>query len=246
VEEATRVTSEPTRRQRPGSGFRVVWITVVTFAVVAIAVLVAARDQGGGGSSTSRGAVAGTQARKLAPFGAIELSGSNIVTVQVGRPQTVLVHADRNVLSRVTTAVRSGNLIIGNEPGTLASKSRMSVEISTPSVSTLRLSGSGTISAHGIRSQHLTVVVSGSGVIEASGQVTSLNANVSGSGDAMLGELASQDATATLGGSGTIVLTATRSLNASVTGSGSILYAGDPASVSTMTPGEGVIVPIAE
>jgi hypothetical protein len=62
----------------------------------------------------------------------------------------------------------------------------------------------------------------------------------------MLGELASQDSTATLGGSGTIVLTATRSLNASVAGSGSILYAGDPASVSTTTPGEGVIVPIAE
>jgi hypothetical protein len=135
VEEATRVTAsrvtEPARVRRPGSGSRSVRIVVVLFAVAAIAVVVAAREQSGGRSSTNRGAIAGTQTRKVAPFDAIELSGSNIVTVQVGRPQTVVVYADRNVVSRVTTVVRAGKLVIGNEPGTVTSKSPTSVEIST-------------------------------------------------------------------------------------------------------------------
>ena len=62
----------------------------------------------------------------------------------------------------------------------------------------------------------------------------------------MLGGVVSRNATATLGGSGTIVLTATKSLKAWVTGSGSILYAGNPAVVTSSVPGNGVVIPVAE
>lgn len=221
-------------------------MAVTLFVVATIAIVVVAREQSDGRSPAARGAVAATEARTVAPFGAIVLSGSNVVTILVGRPRSVVVHADRKLLRRVTTVVRSRELVIGNEPGTVSSTIPMSVEISTPSLSALRLTGSGTISARGVRAPHLTVVVSGSGVVEAAGRASSLHASVSGSGDAMLGEIVSRHATATLGGSGTIVLTATQSLTASVTGSGSILYAGDPTHVSTSIPGDGVVVPIAE
>jgi hypothetical protein len=182
----------------------------------------------------------------VAPFRGVELTGGNVVTIRVGRPQAVVVRADRDLLGRVTTVVRSGTLVIGNKPGSINSETPMSVEISTPLLSALLLTGSGTISARGIRTARLAVEVSGSGVVEAAGRATRVGVSLSGSGDAVLGEVASRDAIATLGGSGTIVLDVTRSLRAWVTGSGSILYAGDPAMVTASVPGDGVVVPVAE
>jgi hypothetical protein len=220
-------------------------MTIVLFAIVSATAVLLAHDHRGSSASDGR-AMPGTEIRKLAPFRGVELSGGNVVTIRVGRPQAVVVRADRDLLGRVTTVVRSGTLVIGNKPGSMSSRTPMDVQISTPSLSALLLSGSGTISARGIHAARLKVVVSGSGVVEAEGRVIRLGVSLSGSGDATLGELVSRDAIATLGGSGTIVLTATKSLKAWVTGSGSILYAGNPASVAASVPGNGTVVPIAE
>jgi hypothetical protein len=223
---------------------RRVAVTVVLVAAGTAAIVLLATH--GGTVRPSDHGAAETQVRKVSSFAAIELAGGNNVTVRVGRPQAVVVHADRDLLGRVTTVVRSGRLVIGNTPGSLDSKSPMSVEITAPSVSALLLTGSGDMSASGIRTPRLTIVVSGSGVVEAQGRAASLGVTVSGSGDAMAGELLSRDATATVSGSGTIVVNATKSLNASVTGTGSILYAGNPAHVTKSVPGVGAVVPIDE
>jgi hypothetical protein len=49
--------------------------------------------------------------------------------------------------------------------------------------------------------------------------------------------------TAVVSGSGRIVVTATRSLDASVSGSGAIFYGGDPTKVVTSITGSGAVVP---
>jgi hypothetical protein len=231
------------RPRRPGVS--VVVATIVLFAIATVGVVLLAHHHGSTSASGHR-AVPGAETRVVAPFRRVELSGGNVVTVQVGRPQAVVVRADRDLIGRVTTVVRSGTLVIGNKPGSMSSETPMSVQVSAPSVSALLLTGSGTISARGIRTAKLTVVVSGSGVVEADGSAASLAVNLSGSGDAVLGELVSRHAIATLGGSGTIVLTATKSLKAWVSGSGSILYAGDPSEVAASVPGSGTVVPVAE
>jgi hypothetical protein len=50
-----------------------------------------------------------------------------------------------------------------------------------------------------------------------------------------------RDATASIDGSGSIVLNATHSLDASISGSGSILYTGNPAQVTKSVSGSGTI-----
>jgi Putative auto-transporter adhesin, head GIN domain len=130
-----------------------------------------------------------------------------------GARQSVVVHADRNVLSHVTTQVRAGKLIIG-DVGSFSAKSPMYVEVSVPSLAALDLSGSGTITVTGIRVSRLTVTLSGSGDIYASGSVARLNVSIDGSGDAQFSGLIARNADAAVGGSGTIFVTATQSLNA--------------------------------
>ncbi|HEX4929324.1 MAG TPA: head GIN domain-containing protein [Gaiellaceae bacterium] len=197
--------------------------------------------QGSSRSDRPRGSgVAATQARSLASFSGVELAGSNIVTIHAGSKQSVVVHADDNLLRRVTTEVRGGSLVIGNS-GSFDTESPMSVEVTVPSLDTLTLSGSGTLTADAVQAEQLTVTLSGSGVVRASGSVTRLDVSLDGSGDVQLEDLVARDAKAALNASGRILVNATNTLEASVHGSGVIVYEGSPGHVTTSVTGSGVV-----
>jgi hypothetical protein len=218
---------------------------VLVLALIAIAVVLLTRYDVFGGSSSSNSVqgsgVAATQTRGLERFSSVELAGSNNVVVHVGVKQSVVVHADDNLLRHVTTQVHAGNLIIGNTSGSFTTKSPMSVEVSVPSLKALTLIGIGVISTTGIKTSSLTVRLSGSGVLRASGSVTRLDVSLGGSGDAQLEQLAARDAHAVVSGSGRILVRATNSLDAAVPGSGAIIYRGNPAHVTTNVTGNGAV-----
>jgi hypothetical protein len=185
--------------------------------------------------------VAATQARSVPPFTGVDLAGENNVIVRVGATQSVVVHADSNLLKRVTTRVRSGRLVIGSTPGNFSAKSPMFVAVSLPSLDGLRLQGDGNITVTGINSQSLTVALPGSGNIDATGTTTKLDVTISGEGTALLRQLSARGAKAALIGDGTIMLTATHSLTARISGSGTILYGGSPPHVTQTVTGSGTI-----
>ena len=117
----------------------------------------------------------------------------------------------------------------------------MTVEIGTPSLRALTLSGSGTVTADNIRAQSLSVALIGSGLLRAGGTANRLDVTLVGSGDAQLEQLVARDVHAVLSGSGRIVVHATSKLDASVPGTGTILYSGNPAHVKTSISGQGAI-----
>ena len=162
----------------------------------------------------------------------MELAGSNNVTIRVGEEQSVSVYGDDNLVGRVTTEVESGALIIGNEPANLTSRSPMRVEVTMPSLTTLTLSGSGTVNVTGMNELDVTVMLSGSGRVRAEGSTYELTVTVTGSGQAELSQLVAEDAVAVVAGSGEISVTATDSLVAAVPGRGSIVYGGNPSDVT--------------
>ena len=216
-------------------------LTALLLAGIVVLVLVdrssnTSISQGGTGSG-----VAATQARSLPPFTGVDLAGANNVVVRVGARQSLIVHADSNLLRRVTTQVSSGSLVIGNTPGTVNARSPMYVVVSVPSLDALTVQGSGNISVTEINSASLTVQLPGSGTIQADGTTARLDVAIGGSGNALLSGLIARDATASINGSGNIVLTATYGLDASISGSGTILYAGNPARVTKSVTGSGMI-----
>ena len=214
-------------------------LAALVVAAILIALLV---DRIFFGSSSPVGigsGVAATQARSLPPFGDVDLAGANNVIVHVGMRQSVIVHADTNLLSRVTTQVRSGSLVIGATPGPLNAKSPMFVDVNLPSLGAVALQGSGNITVTGISGRTLTAMVQGSGTIDASGTTTRLDVTISGSGTGLLDQLIARDVSASVSGSGSIMLTATHSLNARVSDSGTILYSGNPSRHTTSVTGSG-------
>jgi putative autotransporter adhesin-like protein len=220
----------------------------IGFAAGAIAVALLIHYDVLQGSSTGYDGVQGsgnavTQTRDLPPFAAVELAGSNIVDVRVGGKQSVVVHADDNLLDKVKTHVEAGALVIDNASGNYRTKSPMKVEVTVPTLHSIVLSGSGIVNASGIDAPAVHVQLPGSGLLRAAGTTNQLDASLAGSGDAQLEGLVARHVRAAVSGSGLIHATATTSLDASVSGSGSILYGGNPARVTTRVSGSGAVVP---
>ena len=193
------------------------------------------------GSATDGSGVAATQAREVSAFRSVDLAGSNNVVVRVGERQSVVVKADDNLLDRVTTEVQSGTLVIANTPGSFTTKSPMRVEIDVPALDAVTLSGSGNIVVTGVDAKRLVVHLPGSGTLTGDGAATHLDIAVGGSGMVQLTRLVASDVRADVSGSGSIFVTATKRLDASVSGSGAILYAGSPPNVTSNITGSGAI-----
>lgn len=222
-------------------------LTVVASAVViaATALLLSIVYPGTHQSSGLKGAkgsgVAGSQVRVVGPFTSVELAGSNTVSIDVGPTRSVTVYGDRNLLSRVTTEVHGQQLVIGNTRGSFTTKVPMRVEITVPAIGALALTGSGVVAATNVRAQRLTLTLSGSGTLRASGSAQQLDVALDGSGDAQLETLTAKEAYAVIRGSGRIVVTATDTLDASIPGSGAIVYEGTPSHVTSSVTGSGTV-----
>ena len=186
--------------------------------------------------------IAASQTRHVAGFSGVELAGSNVVTVRVGATQSVVVHADDNLFSRVTTQVRAGSLVIGNTPGNLRSRTPMSVAVTVPSLESLCAQRQRRPRRR--RSRHAGADGNPVRVAASSSKRDRREArhHAGGSGDAQLDQLVARDVHAAVRGSGRILVAATASLDASVPGSGAIIYSGNPTDVTTSVTGSGAVV----
>jgi len=184
--------------------------------------------------------VAAAQRRIVAAFTAVDLVGPNIVNVVVGDEQSVVVHADDNLIERVTTEVHDGTLRIASV-GNLTTTLPMTVEIAIPSLERATLSGSGVLTVDGVNGSNFVARLLGAGVIEARGTIDHLDASVGGSGDAHLRNLLAKEVIATVSGTGRVEVHATESLDATVSGIGAIVYAGHPNRLTTHITGTGTI-----
>jgi hypothetical protein len=223
----------PTSQRRPASIQHSRALVVGLLALLVLAVWLITQ---------SGGATVVSQTRPVAPFNAVELAGANVVTVSVGAPQSVVVRARQDEVNLVTTQVSGKTLVIANVPTRHTTKGPMSVSVRVPSLTSLSVPGSGVVNITGIRASSLTVTVGGSGLVNASGTATRLNVSVPGSGDVELGQLVARDVNAAVSGSGQIVVNATRSLDASVSGNGVIRYSGNPAQLTKSVTGSGAII----
>lgn len=220
----------------------VILLVAALLAVIGFVVALVADGGTPAASGLQGSGIAASQARVVPAFAGVNLAGSNKVTITVGGRQSVVVHADNNLISHVTTRVEGGNLVIGTI-GSFTTRSPMTVDVTVPSLTSLTLSGSGAIDVRGVHGAYLAVSLPGSGLLTASGTVNRLNVTLGGSGLAQLTSLTARQVRAVVSGSGMIRVTAAQSLDATVSGSGAISYRGNPADVSRDITGSGAITP---
>jgi hypothetical protein len=232
--------------QRARHGHRPVFVAILALVLVGVTIGIAYSIASSSSSSSNTVQGSGVrvkESRTMPAFDSVDLAGSNNVVIRVGEEQSVQVYGDDNLIDRVTTDVDATTLVIGSKSGSYSTSSPMRVEVSVPSLSELTLSGSGMVVATGVEGAQLTVTISGSGVVRATGMTQQLGVTVSGSGQAELGGVEATAVQAVVSGSGEIVVTATSSLDASIPGSGSIMYGGNPTNVTKSVTGSGEITP---
>jgi hypothetical protein len=214
-------------------------LAAAAIAITLLVIVVAVADLTHDGSTVGSG-VSASQARTLPPFSAVDLAGTNEMTVQVGTRQRVVVRADSNLLAKVITDVRSGVLVVADH-GSFTARRPMSVLVTVPSLRAVTLSGTGYLTVHGVRTTAFTVRLSGDGAVTVSGTADRVDASITGTGYLDLASLIARDAAIDIQGTATATVDASRSLDATIVGTGSIIYGGHPAQVTKKITGSGLI-----
>jgi hypothetical protein len=184
----------------------------------------------------------GEQVRPLSGFSKVSQAGSSDVTVSIGPKFEVVVSADDNLLEMITTEVDGDTLEIGSR-GSFTTRNPVTIRVTMPQLTTVELAGSGDIAIGELATEKLSIALAGSGSVVARGKADDVEISLAGSGDVELLELAAKTAEVTVAGSGGVELNVSDSLEASVMGSGDVLYTGNPKQVTRSVVGSGEIEP---
>ncbi len=161
-------------------------------------------------------------------FERIVVEGPFTVLLTTGRPTSAVASGDRQAVDSVSVEVQGGILRIRRNPNWTGSAARTAappatVALTTRTLRTARVVGSGRLTINGLRGQQVERVVEGSGRISA-------------------GRVAADQLGAGVRGSGTIELSGTAGIfRAEVQGSGSLLgdgFTADAATISAATSGD--------
>lgn len=214
----------------------------------------------------------GTISRQNFPlndFKTVSVSGDWTVEIAQNGTFSVTVDADKNLFDYLDIQVNDSgsNLHIGFKKGYAISNAHCKASIKMPILERLTtsdsitgeinsfnnmsgeamsiaISGSGDITANDIKVKELALGISGSGDFKATGEAQTFTGSISGSGNIKAVDLKTEKANISISGSGSAKVWVTNSLKAHISGSGSVLYKGNPANVIPDISGTGSVAPL--
>lgn len=189
----------------------------------------------------------------ITDFDKIRVVGASRVIIETGRATTVRAVAERDALDLLSVVSLDRTLTIQPIGGTVATDARalakpVTIYITTPSLSTAKLNGSGAISIATLRgiqadvsltgsgqisiakvmADSLNARLSGSGTLTLAGKALKVDANIKGSGSIAASSLNVADLKLMAASSGTIGMSASRTAMVTATGSGTVAITGGP------------------
>ncbi len=104
-----------------------------------------------------------------------------------------------------------------------------------------KVSGSGKVSVALSSANKVEVGVSGSGKVMANGNAKEIKTNISGSGEVLAADLQVERCEVRISGSGDVEVNVKSELDATISGSGSVSYKGNPGHVNSHASGSGKV-----
>lgn len=211
-------------------------------------------------------AEAGTETRAVSDFEAIATNGAIDLVVRQGSKEGLTISADDKLLPLIETVVEPGSagrtLHVRMKRGERSYNSgQITVTVDVVKLTAVTTSGAGDIVVDGLKTpsfkltisgssdarlkalatESLEVRISGSGDVLVGGSAKQVKLSIAGSGDANLSELQADDVQVRIAGSGDANVTANKSLDVSVAGSGDVRYGGSATAVKTSMAGSGTL-----
>jgi hypothetical protein len=228
-------------------------LPILILGVVVLAAILTWWTLGGRGGSTGDAAMAD---RDIGPFHRIEINGAADVTLRQGSGEHLTIETPARGL-RVAASVEDGTLtltardtrrwwqsLFGGARGGRTAKITITfrnldavsiagaVKLTSASLETPELrveaAGGSTLRIDGLKTNLLRVEAEGALKARLAGTATEQHIEISGASEYNAGELASRDATVDVSGVGRVVLRVEKTLDASISGAGSIEYYGNP------------------
>jgi Putative auto-transporter adhesin, head GIN domain len=173
-----------------------------------------------------------------ASFNEIEVKSAINLLIKQGDSLQIVVKDYENILPNLTTRVLGNRLIIDYND-VLINRSEGEVTVTLPRLTSLEVSGSSDIGTIGnFKFDNLGITISGSTDMVLAGSAKNVNMKITGSGDLKAYDLPCDTARSTISGSGTGKVNVQKLLDVNISGSGDLIYKGNP-SVSTHISGSG-------
>lgn len=184
-----------------------------------------------------------SQDRTVGSFTGIRVTGIANVVIREDPVQALRIEADDNILDRITTTVQRGLLTIGLQSGSY-SDITVNVYASMETIRRLEVTGSANFStATPMHTDSLICRITGAGNMTIQGSASAGVFDITGVGTIQAFALTLERGWSTISGTGAIETTVSRQLTASITGVGSITYAGNPSTVNQTITGVGSVKP---
>ena len=179
-----------------------------------------------------------TEPRKLDAFTGLDVSSVLDVEVTIGSPAKVEVRGPQEWVARLSTKVVQG-VLVASMPGKWNDVPTLKLVITTPSLTSASLSGVVTLKAARLTGKAFDLDVSGVGTVVLAGAVDALHVESSGAGTLDAQKLITSTTAIELSGAGEATVHATKQLDVSLSGAGSITAYGKPATIHKSISGVG-------
>ncbi len=191
-------------------------ILLVTFALTGLACT------GVAGSGT-----AASDKRSVGAFSKVEVQGLIELELTLGKPHSVELSGDDNLLPLVDVVVEGDRLII-RATKSMRPKLPLVAKVTAPDVSLARGTGATKLRIDGVDNDELRLELSGAGKATLKGKTQALAIDVSGAGDVDAEALSASSVKVNVSGAAQIGLAEPDELNVDISGAGSVRYGGSP------------------
>jgi len=179
--------------------------------------------------------------RKVGAFLSVILEGGFNVNYRHGSP-SLSITGDVNIIEHVLASVTNQTLRLSIDKS-YSSSYPIAIDISSQSLQEMNLAGVGEVKLDNLKTDQLTINITGTGDVSVTGKANTLKLIVQGTGDVMARYLDSDAVTVELEGTGNVEVTAHSKLDVNMTGVGNVLYFGSPQNISKQISGVGDVEP---
>ncbi len=181
-----------------------------------------------------------TLARKVDAFNHIHVTGKIKLEVVSNAAQALKITADSNIIPLVMTDVRNHVLYIHAKKGyTLNPTQTISIQVNARNLRGIAASGSTKVRASNIKAKTFNIDTTGTARAHLSGKVGTVSVYLKGNSQIDAADLISNHVVVKLAGSGDAQVNANQSLYAMMSGSGDVIYTGNPKVVDQKAKGSG-------
>ncbi len=200
------------------------------------------------------------QTRSVGDFTGLKMGDSFDITLAQSDVATVRVDAPENMQSRIKTEVKDGILTVSAD-GNLKTGKDVKIVIGVKSLTSIDLTGAADVKSENqlvcdkllikstgagdvhldVKANEIRTEISGAGDVTLKGSAQLINAEISGAGDLKASGLEADKGNIKVSGAGTAKVNVKQSLDADVSGAGSIIYKGNPTERNVNITGAGSV-----